>query len=219
MAIKDVTGVRHGSLVAVKPVSRTGSESYRWLWTCDCGGTKVLHTHSAKATGHCGCRTHENLVAGNTKHGAAATTVYKAWAAMKDRCLNPNNEHYVDYGGRGIAVCERWSLSFQNFIDDMGARPAGMTIERINNSGNYEPGNCRWATRKEQQRNRRTNIYYEIGGVSKCLMEWCEFYKIRYQTVRRRLSAGWTVERALSGSVDLRYRNKMAKEYGNGVVQ
>jgi len=82
---------------------------------------------------------------------------YYSWEAMKNRCSNPRSPKFLDYGGRGIKVCDRWMFSFENFLEDMGERKEGLTLDRINNDGNYEPGNCRWATKKEQQRNKRTN--------------------------------------------------------------
>lgn len=105
----------------------------------------------------------------NTKHGYAAgriAKVYRVWCTMKERCQNPNHDHYKDYGGRGIRVCDRWQ-GFQNFISDMGDRPEGLTLERINNDGNYEPLNCKWATRAEQGANKRSNVKIDCFGITK----------------------------------------------------
>jgi hypothetical protein len=101
---------------------------------------------------------------GRVKHGHGyRTPTYNSWDGMKQRCLNPRNPNYPSYGGRGITVCERW-VSFENFLADMGERPAGLSLDRVDNDGGYEPGNCRWATRSEQQRNRRRSAYFDRGA-------------------------------------------------------
>ncbi len=125
---------------------------------------------------------------------------YPAWRAMRDRCNNPNVDSYPRYGGRGIKVCDRWMDSFVNFITDMGEPPTiKHTIERDDNSGNYCPNNCRWATQSEQQRNTRRNVFYTINGESKCLVEWCELYGINYKFVWHRINReGWEVVAALT---------------------
>lgn len=116
---------------------------------------------------------------------------------MRARCNNPKNHDYVDYGGRGISICARWN-SFANFFADMGPRPPGLTVDRIDVNGNYEPGNCRWATSITQARNKRTSLLIEFDGTTRPLMEWCEIYNIDRTKVQYRLKQGWSFEDAFS---------------------
>jgi hypothetical protein len=122
---------------------------------------------------------------------------YDPWSAMRARCLNAAHHAYKDYGARGIKVCERWN-DFNNFLADMGPRPCSRhTIERIDNNGNYEPGNCRWATMKEQNRNRRNTLMVKFRGSQMPLIEACELAGNDYNRVHHRISAGWDVLRAI----------------------
>jgi hypothetical protein len=116
---------------------------------------------------------------------------------MIQRCTNPNNPRYARYGGRGIAVCERWR-SFESFLQDMGPRPEGKTLDRVNVDGDYEPGNCRWATPAEQNRNMKRNRVLEWNGRSLCVCDWAKQLGISPITLRSRLRLGWTVEQALT---------------------
>jgi hypothetical protein len=131
------------------------------------------------------------------KHGLTKHPLFEVWKSMLGRCGNPKDKNYFRYGGRGIIVCDRWK-DFVNFLEDMGERPLGMTLERINNDSNYEPQNCRWATVKEQARNRRGQRLIEFNGETKCLSEWAEQYKIIPDTLASRLKAGMDITRALT---------------------
>lgn len=140
---------------------------------------------------------------GRLRHGHATrestTPEHRAWRGMKDRCLNPNGAFWSRYGGRGITVCDRWRTSFEAFLVDMGPRPSPKhSLDRINNDGNYEPGNCRWATRVEQMRNTCRALRIEHGGRVLNTAEWAEVTGIPAEAIQRRLAQGWTVERALT---------------------
>lgn len=132
----------------------------------------------------------------HTTHKSSSPT-YKSWHMMKQRCLNKNYNQFADYGGRGITVCDRW-LQFENFLADMGARPDGKTLDREDNNGNYEPGNCKWSTRKEQQSNRRACHWIELDGERKTLSQWAETLGIKPHSLLHRFKKGWSVKRALT---------------------
>jgi hypothetical protein len=120
------------------------------------------------------------------------------WSEMKSRCHDPRHKQYKDYGGRGIGVCPRW-MTFANFLADMGPRPKGLLLDRIDNNGDYEPWNCRWATRQQQNSNRRNCIYVVINGERITLKEACRRLGLKYRPVHKRIKArGWTIDRALS---------------------
>lgn len=123
---------------------------------------------------------------------------YKSWQSMKERCLNKSYHNYSDYGGRGIRIHESWVNSFQSFYAHIGTRPSlNYSLERIDNNGNYQPGNVRWATKQEQASNRRTSILFTIGTETKTLKQWCDFYQLKYKTVHARIQRGVPFNEAL----------------------
>jgi hypothetical protein len=138
------------------------------------------------------------VAAARTVHGMVGTREYKSWESMKDRCYRPANRSYEHYGGRGIAVCDEWRKDFAAFYRHMGPRPADTTLDRIDVNGNYEPGNCRWATLVEQRRNRTNTIVLEFRGERKAAWQWCEQIGLRLATLHDRLWRGWSVERTLT---------------------
>ena len=123
-------------------------------------------------------------------HGESKTKLYMIWSAMKARCHNPKDKSYWRYGARGIAVCQEWRDDFLAFKASVGERPDGLTLYRIDSRGNYEPGNVRWATYKEQARNTRRNHLHTIDGITRCLAEWCEVLNEPWTTVKKRVAAG-----------------------------
>lgn len=135
--------------------------------------------------------------------GGHTSPEYTAWAHLLDRCRNPKNRKYPSYGGRGITVCERW-LSFENFLADMGERPAGKSLDRRDNDGPYSKANCRWATRAEQDRNKRTNKFVTVGGQRLCTVDAARLAKLPFRTFRMRLENGWSPERAFHTPVQRR---------------
>lgn len=194
----DRTGDRYGMLTVI-----ARAENYRgnaqWRVQCDCGRVKT-YIGQDLARGKvrsCGC----NNPMYATEHGMASTPTYRIWVGMRARCRNENHAAYHHYGGRGIKVHKPWDESFSNFFADMGACPPGRSLDRINNDGDYEPGNCRWATMKEQLNNTRVNRIVEINGRSQTLAQWCDEIGISRSRVQDRMKWGWTVERALTEPV------------------
>lgn len=152
----DLVGQTFGRLTAI---GRAGVDKYRnslWRCVCQCGAVVTIKVYSLRsgATRSCGCLQRESVARASTTHGMTDSPEWRSWKAMKGRCENQKRDDYERYGGRGIRVCDRW-LSFDNFYADMGPRPDGCSVDRVENDGNYEPSNCRWATPKQQSDNRR----------------------------------------------------------------
>lgn len=199
----NLTGKVFGRLTAVEDLGcKNGQRLYRCL--CTCGKEKAVKANSLiheKGARSCGCLQREVV----TKHGLADTRIYQTWRDMLARCYNPQVDSYSNYGGRGITVCEQWREDVRNFLADMGEPPTPLhTLDRCNPFGNYEPGNCRWATIVEQANNRRTNVVLIHDGKEMTLTQWSQELGINPSTIRHRLRLGWTVGRALSEPVNNR---------------
>lgn len=199
------TGTRFGRLAVLTEmpvfVDPGGQRRRKFQCKCDCGNVAIVHLASLRcgATKSCGCLRKERHAAALTKHDMGHRPEYNIWCGMKNRCSNPADPVFHRYGGRGINVCDRWRESFTAFFADMGSRPSpDHSIDRIDNDKGYSPGNCRWATRQEQNRNRRDNRLLTFDGQTLCLAEWAEETGICYNTLHGRLSRGYTVEQALT---------------------
>lgn len=172
---------------------------------CVCGNVKLYPLGNVKRglSRGCGCKRGARVARSKLRHGhntkARTSPEYRSWAHAIGRCENPNDGAYANYGGRGIKICARWRGSFEAFLADMGPRPSDKhSIDRIDVNGDYEPSNCRWATKHTQDRNRRTNRMLTLGVETKCLKDWAGVLGIQRTTLERRLAKGWTVEKALT---------------------
>lgn len=197
---RDLTGQRFGRLTVLELTQKkSGRRELRWLCRCDCGNQRDFAGWrlSGGYVLSCGCLQIEQAIVGSTTHGYSDTRTYKIWGAMRQRCTNPHDSGYHNYGARGISVCKRWQ-DFENFLLDMGEAPAGMSIDRIDNNGDYTPENCRWATRTEQGNNKRNNVRLEWQGRTQTVPQWARELGMKPTNIRQRLRDGWTVDRALS---------------------
>lgn len=191
----DLTGKEFGRLVVVFWCGKNKFGHLLWLCKCSCGG-KIVTTSSHLLSGDtksCGCLLKEFKVT----HGMSTSETYNTWEKMKGRCNNLNDDRYKDYGGRGIKICKKWH-KFEGFLEDMGRRPSGMTIDRVDNDGNYEKKNCIWATPKKQSRNKRNNRMIKYRGETRCLISWAESLGINYDTLRKRIDRGYGITRAFN---------------------
>ena len=203
----DLTGKRFGRLTVTEKTKENGF--WHYVCKCDCGNEKKIIsgalTRKIKPTRSCGCLQKEAMKTGrdnpayrhgHCKNGKRSATL-SIWTGMMRRCYEENCKSYKDYGGRGIKVCSRWH-EFKNFLEDMGERPPNLTIERIDNFGNYAPGNCKWIPKAEQNVNQRSNRVVEINGIKKPLVVWCRDLKLNYYTVHSRITKlKWEVSEAL----------------------
>lgn len=189
-------GAELGKWTVVRYLGHDRHKKDRWLCRCDCGqehAVSGLHLRTGKSAS-CGCA-RSRPQHGHTI-GGRPTPEFNSWRGMIERCSNPHHESFARYGGRGIKVCERWA-SFEAFLNDMGRRPRGQTLDRINPEGNYEPNNCRWATTRVQGQNTSKQRHITAGGETLRLYEWAERLGIATPVILGRLARGWSEERAV----------------------
>ena len=206
---EDLTGLRYGRLAVIERAANRNKHVY-WLCQCDCGERVEVRADGLTrgSSVSCGCYQHEIV----TKHGMWNTAAYKTWRGMLLRCKTSSHPAYPRYGGRGIKVCERWH-DFLAFYADMYPKPfKTASLDRIDNEGDYCPENCRWATKKEQSRNRSDNRVLNYYGTERCVTEWAETLGMKVSALSMRLRKGWTVEDALETPVYLgnRWRRKQS---------
>lgn len=201
-------GKRFGRTTVVKRAQST-RRGFWYECLCDCGTIHVAYgSWLGKYVKSCGC------LKKSKNHGYSQTGIYRTWSQMKTRCLCPTTPAYQKYGGRGIMICDRW-LKFENFLADMGPRPAGTTLDRIDNNGNYEPGNCRWATKSQQQNNTRRNVYITMNGRTQTLKMWLrELGRDKdYQNISRRIRCGYDPMFSLHEPITDRQRDPVSGRY------
>ena len=205
-----MTGMTFGRLTALEKVSTSGKA--KWRCRCQCGNECVVYAYNL-SDGHtlsCGCYKLDRTRETNTKHGLTQHTLYKTWVQIKVRCFDKTRDAYPDYGGRGITMCKEWCEDFMPFFEwsIRNGWEEGLSIDRIDNDGNYEPNNCRWVTMKVQQNNTSRNHYLTYKGKTQTMIQWCEEVGLPYHTVMARINKlGWDIEKALSTPVRGKHEN------------
>jgi hypothetical protein len=182
-----------------------GRNLYHYVCECSCGNIKEIlgwNISSGKSKS-CGCT--DGFLP--EEHRMTKSREYRVWSKMKNRCLNPNNKRFKDYGGRGITVCVEWRHSFKTFYKDMGNRPENKTLDRIDNNKGYSKENCRWATNKEQSSNMRSNHFLEYNGETKTVSEWARLYGFKEGVLSSRIYRGWSIERAITQPVKHKHKH------------
>lgn len=214
---QDLSGQRFGRWTVLSRAQDYRRGIPQWLCRCDCGETGVVRAGILKAgtSRSCGCFNRDDkrriCLARNTTHGMSKSPTHRAWVSMIARCHSPGASGFHKYGARGVTVCDRWRGSFEAFLADMGKCPPGMTLDRIDNAIGYAPGNCRWATQREQQNNRTNNRRITLGDTTLTLAQWSERVGVGRHTIDRRLSRGWPIEKALSPVVHGRSGRPIAR--------
>jgi hypothetical protein len=196
---------KYGLLTPIEySYSKNKKSNQFWLFKCDCGNKKISRLYDVKngKINSCGCLHKKQLAErnkSNSKHGYFGTPTYESWASIIERCCNLNSFNYQSYGAKGITMCQKWRESFEEFLKDMGERPEGFSIDRIDVYGNYEPDNCRWASAKTQANNRTNNRKINFNNQNLNLSEWSDITGIKPSTISKRIDKyGWSIEEALT---------------------
>lgn len=195
---KNMIGQRFGKVKVLELVKLKPGLTH-CLCLCDCGNRFIAWANNVR-NGHtksCGCLVVEKQLESHFIHGKSKSRAHKIWRHLKERCENKNSKSYPRYGGRGIKICPKWN-NFEKFYADMGDPPPGMSIDRIDNNGNYGPLNCRWANAKTQANNRRSNLIFTVNGITGNLTQLCSIFEKKYTKVLQRLYRGWDINKALS---------------------
>ena len=189
---KPIIGMKFGRLTALYETGK-GSHGYMYLFQCDCGNTKELSASIVRTgkTSSCGCLRSETTSTKNFVHGLVHSRSYQSWQAMKTRCTNKNQDAYKRYGGAGLSFDPSWEF-FENFVKDMGERPIGMSLDRIDNNKGYSKENCRWATIAQQNRNTKQNVFITHNGKTMCMKDWSYETGIPYPTIQDRVKRNKT---------------------------
>ena len=199
MKLRNLQGQTFGRLTVLHRSNEKGRR-VRWACECSCGGMVDVVSDQLVSgkTQSCGCLKKESIASVNFSHGMSKSREYKSWSHAKARCNNPKDPKYPEYGGRGISMCQRWTGSFSEFIKDMGLAPEKHTLDRIDVNGNYEPGNCRWATAKTQGNNTRFNVRLSVGEFNGTLKQFAEHIGANYKRLHKLVrTKGLSVEAAV----------------------
>ena len=206
----NIIGERYNKLLVIEEVGKQGNcRMFKCL--CDCGNTTIVSMNNIRSGKivSCGCNKLKKLLLRSTTHNQRHTHLYEIWKTLKQRCYNPKNQNYKNYGARGIKVCDEWKDDFEAFYkwsysngytcdNHNKDEKSKLTIDRIDVNGNYEPSNCRWVNRKEQANNMRHTKHITINGQTHCIAEWCRIYNICRATYQSRIKRGMTPEEALT---------------------
>ncbi len=205
----DLTGKKFGKLTVISFNQKKGSRTL-WNCKCECGGNRIVandHLKRGEVT-DCGC--YRRHIAYYKKHGMSNKPIYGVWSLMKERCYNPKRREYKNYGGRNITVCPEWldSTVFIEWAYENGYEE-GLTLDRIDNNGNYCPENCRWVDRKTQATNKRTNRFITYKGETKTITQWANENGLPYHVVKKRYDKlGWTFEKAITEPICHKYSSR-----------